>query len=221
MPARVLDFGDPAALHVARRVLEAEQVAVLPTEALYGFSAIADSEPARLRILELKRIERGRPFVGLVPTLEVLESYVDTDRCAAALRFLAEVGPAPLTAVLPVGRALPWGEPLESGGSAAFRIPGHPRLRELVASLGHVVLSTSVNRTGAPPFRDIASIATEFGADDVWLFRDARLEREAARNRPALASTLVDCTTWPPRVLRAGAYDVHQALDRHGVGHGT
>ena len=217
MPPSTLDFGDPAAPYVARRILAAGEVAVLPTESLYGLSVLADSEVGRQRLLELKRSASKRPFVGLAATLEVVEAVVDAQACPGSLAFLRRVWPAPLSAVLPLRRALPWGEPLESGGTAAFRVPAHARLRDLLAALGRIVLSTSVNVSGEPPLRTMASIHEAFGADDVWMFRDARLERQATNPLLPEPSTLVDCTVWPPRVLRAGAFALDAALAAHDV----
>lgn len=209
---RWLDFGAPGALYRARRVLEAGQIAVLPTENLYGFSVLAASASAVGRLRELKGRDAHHPFVGLAASVQAVESMVDRESCTEALEHLRRLWPAPLTAVLPLRAARPWGERLESRGTAAFRVPAHERLRQLLKGLGGVVLSTSVNRTGRAPLRRLADIADEFGAAaDVALFRDRRLEEAARAAVPAPASTVVDCTTWPPRLLRPGAYDLERA----------
>lgn len=218
MPTNVVDFGDPGAPYLARRLLRDGGVAVLPTETLYGFSVLASDEAARRRILALKRSPPGRAFLGLAASAEAVELHVDTIRFGDPVRFLRRVWPAPLTAVLPVERALPWGEPLESGGTAAFRVPAHPRLLLLLRELGQILLSTSVNRRGQKPLLRIAEISAAFGREpDVWLFRDRRLERAAAHTSAMPASTVADFSTWPPQVLRPGAFDLEAALLEAGV----
>lgn len=187
-------------------------MAVLPTEGLYGFSVLADSSAAVERLRQLKGRDAKHPFVGLAASAQVVESVVDRDACADALEHLGRLWPAPLTAVLPLRSALAWGERLESRLTAAFRVPAHERLRELLEGLDGVLLSSSANRTGEPPLRTLAAIATAFGAEpDIHLFRDRRLEVAAQIGVPAPASTVADCATWPPRILRAGAYDLDAA----------
>jgi hypothetical protein len=44
------------------------------------------------------------------------------------------------------------------------------------------------------------------------MFRDSRLERAATDHSAVPASTVADFGTWPPRVLRRGAFDLEAAL---------
>ncbi len=205
---RQLDFGAPCGLDLACRLLRAGEVLILPTETLYGFSALG-LEPALRRIQALKARPPQRGFLALLERFECLAAFVHPAADARALALLRRVWPAPLTAVLPVREALPWGEALESGPTAAFRVPAHPRLRRLLAKLGAPLVSTSVNKSGAEPLRSAAAIAGVFGSeDDLWLFRDRGLEKCAE----ALGSTVADMTVWPPQVLRRGRFDVAAAL---------
>jgi L-threonylcarbamoyladenylate synthase len=206
---RCRDFGDPGALALASRVLAEQQVAVLPTDTLYGFSVLGSSASGVERLLELKGVPRRRGFVALVAGVEALVPYLDAGQDLRGLDFLRRVWPAPLTAVMRVRAPVPWAEPVESGWTGAFRMPAHSRLCQLLQRVGTPFLSTSVNRTGAAPLLTLDAIRLEFGGEpDVWMFRDRGLESATA----ASASTLADFTTWPPRVLRAGRFDLEAAL---------
>ena len=204
-----MDFGAPGALALASRLLAAGEALILPTETLYGFSALGTAEAARGRIEAWKGIAARRGFLALVPGLDAVGPFLAATQDRRALHFLRAVWPAPLTAVLRVREALPWGEALESGATAAFRVPAHARLRKLLERVGAPVLSTSVNRTGEPALQRAADIARVFATDaDLWLFRDRGLETRA----PGPGSTIADCTVWPPRLVRAGLFDLEASL---------
>ncbi len=206
---RRVDFGDPGALCLARRLVLAEKAVVLPTETLYGFSALASSGKARKQIEEWKGIEAPRSFLALVANFESIVPFLNPGQDRRILGFLRQAWPGPLTAVLQVERAQPWGETVESGSTAAFRIPAHPRLRQLLAAIGAPVVSTSVNRSGSPPLQHEDEIRAQFGAaDDLWFFRDRGVETRA----PGRGSSVVDFRNWPPRLLRPGAFDLNAAL---------
>ena len=212
---RRMDFGEPGGIHLACRLLADGEAMILPTETLYGFSALATSEVGRRRIMAWKGIESPRSFLALLPGFNALLSYLTPGQDPRVLDFLRRLWPAPLTAVLRVHEAQPWGETVESGATAAFRVPAHPRLRALLAKLGAPVLSTSVNRTGEPPLRREAEIEAAFGgAQDLWFCRDRSLDARA----PRPGSSLVDCTAWPPRLLRRGLFDLDASLGATQVG---
>lgn len=205
---RRFDFGDPCALRVAVRQLEAGNVAVLPTETLYGFSVPAASEAGLRRVMQLKRISHRRAFVALVHDVDALEPHLVADS-ERVFELLRRVWPAPLTAVVRVRSPLAWGKRLESGWSAAFRVPAHPRLRLLLVRLARPLLSTSVNRTGESPFVTLDAIGRVYAREpDVWMFRDRGLENVGT----GAGSTVADFTVWPPRVLRPGRFDLERVL---------
>jgi tRNA threonylcarbamoyl adenosine modification protein (Sua5/YciO/YrdC/YwlC family) len=190
-------------------VLARGHVAVLPTETLYGLSASAESAAAVSRIMQLKCIDEQRGFVALVESAAALRMYLAAGVEPRILGFLRNAWPAPLTAVVRVREPVAWGKQLDSGWSAAFRVPAHARLRALLARLRRPLLSTSVNRTGQPPLTTLEEIARVFGQEpDVWMFRDRGLEARHA----AAGSTVADFTTWPPRVLRSGGFELEAAL---------
>jgi len=165
-------------------------VVVLPTDTLYGLHAIASSGGALDRIARLKGLPAPRNFVHLAADAESVWCCVEVD--STLRERLAQVWPAPLTAILS-GRC--------GGGQAghpvAYRVPGNPLLRSLVANLGEFVISTSVNRQGETPLVDPVAIERTFDVDLV--VDDGVVD--------GVASTLIDGTMSPPRVIRQGSYD--------------
>jgi L-threonylcarbamoyladenylate synthase len=177
---------------------------VLPTETLYGFSARAMDAASVERVAALKG-RQAAGFVALAASLEQVQRFLTPETPPAVLDWLRKTWPAPLSAILPVNGPLCWGRgSVESGWTAAFRVPAHAWMRQLAESLGEPVLSTSVNRTGAPPLRRVADIVEHFGDHVDLVVEDTALEQATA----AIASTLLDATRWPPRVVRRGACPV-------------
>jgi L-threonylcarbamoyladenylate synthase len=211
----VVGWSEPGALADIARVLRQGGVAALPTETLYGFSCLARSDLGIRRIMGLKSIDRRRGFVALAASAAAVEAELAADQDPRALAFLRKVWPAPLTAVLATRELLPWGEKHAGRPTAAFRVPAHAQLLQLLGELGEPILSTSLNRTGSPPLARAEEILQEFGDDlDLVILDDADPERWAARqeNEPRPASSLADFTGWPPRILRRGDFDLQSAL---------
>ena len=81
-----------------------------------------------------------------------------------------------------------------------LRMPNHACPRALAAALGPLPV-TSANISGLPPASDAAEIAEQLG-DAV----DCIVDGGPAHGGPA--STVVDCTADPVRILRAGEVSV-------------
>ena len=176
---------------------------VLPTETLYGFSARASDQASLQRLQSLKgRGNQG--FVAIASDLAMVQRYLPENTSSGLIGWLSEAWPAALSVILAVNQPANWGRvSVDCGATAAFRVPTHAWLRELARKLGEPILSTSVNRTGAPPHLTCAAIAREFGAQVDCLIEDPGLEVAGIERR---ASTLVDATQWPPILLRQGAF---------------
>lgn len=199
----------PAALEALRRPAG---MLVLPTETLYGLSGRAADAASVERLVTAKRRSRNRSFVAIAGNLQTIQPYLAADTPSTTIRWLQETWPAPLSAILRVNQPLIWGRSgVDSGWTAAFRIPSHPWLLELAAQLGEPILSTSVNRSGAAPLLRATAIVAEFGTEVDLLVEDPVLESLAEER---VASTLVDATQWPPRVVRSGAWQ--ETIDEHG-----
>jgi len=182
-----------------------------PTETVYGLGSMP--EPGALATLSrLKGRRPGKPFLLLVSSRLMAERWglVFT----AAAKAMSDVfWPGPLTLVLRGGEGrLPDALRGPEGGFAV-RHTSQPGMARLIAALGHPVTSTSANRPGGPPAP---------GADRlVSLFQDAVddgtllvLDGGVLGNVPP--STLVDCTTGTPVIIREGA--IPRAELRRAVG---
>jgi L-threonylcarbamoyladenylate synthase len=76
-------------------------------------------------------------------------------------------------------------------------MPGHPLALALVRAAGLAVTAPSANPSGAAPPTTAQDVRRYFG-DALDLILDGGPTPGGA------ASTIADCTVWPPRVLRQG-----------------
>jgi L-threonylcarbamoyladenylate synthase len=180
----------------ARRVLTSGGVLALPTETFYALAVNPLDEAALARLFALKERPASKPVLVLVGDSAMLDQVAD-EVPAAGARLLARFWPGPLTLILPAREGLP--ELLTGGtGTIGVRVPRQAVTCRLLTSLDFPVTGTSANRSGAAPLVEAAAVAREFG-DRVDLILDA------GPCPGGLPSTIVDVTSIPPRLVRAGA----------------
>jgi L-threonylcarbamoyladenylate synthase len=200
----ILPFRTPddvsKAIDPVRRQLDGGWLLGYPTETVYGLGS-APSEMATARLAELKGRAAGKPFLLLVSSREMAESWGLVFTAAASVLARA-FWPGPLTLVLPGAEGrLP---DLLRGreGGIAVRHTSHAGIQRLVAELGYPITSTSANRPGHPPVPGAEGMAETFRveADQGRLLI---LNGGVLGNVPP--STLVDCTGPVPVLIRDGA----------------
>ncbi len=212
-----------AAIDAASRAVQRGRLVILPTDTVYGIGADA-FDPAAVRAL-LAAKGRGREMpppvlVSAASTLDALAVGVP----AYARTLVEAFWPGPLTLVCHQQSSLQW-DLGDTRGTVAVRMPDHPVARELLERTGPLAVS-SANRTGMPAATD-ADQAEEMLGDDVDVVVDAGPVDDAVlaggpggATGGGLASTIVDVTRTPGRVLRRGALsleDLNAVLEPLGV----
>ncbi|MBJ7596103.1 MAG: threonylcarbamoyl-AMP synthase [Candidatus Dormibacteraeota bacterium] len=191
------ETGASNALHAALAAVRGGAVIAVATDTVYGLAC----DPANAAAVDRVYVIKGRP-AGMELSL-LAGDAADLDdlvRWTAIAEHLAEAfWPGPLSLVLPIGvrgLAVP-----RRGGTVSVRVPDHDRLRDLLRESGPLA-STSANRHRAPPLTQAAAVRREFGAE---------IGAVLAGGRPrGSASTIIDCSVTPPRVLRDGPIDSHR-----------
>lgn len=165
-------------------------VLLLPTDTIYGLHAAARNAAAVERIARIKGRD-AKPFVVLAASMAQLDELGVrmSDEVRAAL---AEIWPAPLTAILPLDQPI---AATRGASTVAVRIPALPWLRSLLEKTGPLV-STSANRSGEVPIQQPSELAQALHEALDGLLDAGRLSGEA--------SAIVDFTGDPPRVVRQG-----------------
>ena len=137
-----------------RALLARGGVLAIPTESSYGLGVDPRSAEGVEAVYRIKSRERGKALPVVVADRAQLAGLgIDPD-LNIVLR-LAAYWPGPLSVVLPAAPLLP---AAAGTGTLAVRVPGHERLRELLAALGHGLTATSANPSGGEPVLDPAAL---------------------------------------------------------------
>jgi L-threonylcarbamoyladenylate synthase len=183
-----------------------------PTETVYGLGSRARATEVA-KLAQLKGRAPGKPFLLLVASRQMAEAQglaLNESARAMARAFW----PGPLTLVLPGGSGrLP---DLLRGpeGGIAVRWTSHAHIARLVERLGEPLTSTSANRPGSGPAPGADAIARDF-AEAVDAGQLLVLDGGVLGNRPP--STVVDCTTPQPRMIRVGAVSLGELRGAVGI----
>jgi L-threonylcarbamoyladenylate synthase len=179
----------------AAHVLRSGGIVAFPTDTVYGIGAHAYLPAA----VEQLYIAKGRPEVKAIPLL--LSGLAALPEVAAdipdqAYALAARFWPGALSLVLRRTVRVP--DAVTSGGdTVAVRVPDHRVTQALIAALGAPLAATSANRSEQP------APAT---ADEVWAQLAGRIHLilDGGTCPGGVASTVVDLTVSPARILRQG-----------------
>jgi L-threonylcarbamoyladenylate synthase len=203
MSAR-FDCTDPeqraAGVAEAAASLRKGDLAVIPTDTVYGLAADAFSPPAVVGLLAAKGRDRQMPPPVLVGTVRAATALVE-DLNASGKDLIDEFWPGALTLVLRANRSLIW-DLGDTRGTVAVRMPLHELALELLKETGPLAVS-SANRSGSPPATTAAEAEAQLG-EAVAVYLDGG---PCAGDVP---STIVDLTGPVPKLLRAGAISVER-----------
>lgn len=184
----------------AAEALREGKLVVLPTDTVYGIGADAFNHEAVAALLAAKGRGRQMPppvLVGDVRTVDGLATEVP----AYARDLIEAFWPGPLTVVLKAQPFLTW-DIGDTNGTVALRMPDQDLALELLREVGPMAVS-SANVSGWPAARTMVDAATQLGAA-VFVYLDG------GPASGGLASTIVDCTTDTPVILRDGALSAEQ-----------
>lgn len=122
--------------------LLAGELAIVPTETVYGVAGLA-TDPAALAKLRALKGDRGdKPFSVQVPLGYPIEQLAHV---SALARDVLAAWPGPLTVVLPLKAELPG-----LSGTIGLRCPDHPLMQAILERTGPLAVP-SANCSGEPP----------------------------------------------------------------------
>jgi L-threonylcarbamoyladenylate synthase len=189
-----------AAIPVVREHLARGNLLAYPTETVYGLGS-GPSKPALDALARLKGRAPDKPFLLLVSSRAMVEEW-GLVLSTAARALAAAFWPGPLTLVLPGGEGKLPDQLRGREGGIAVRYTSHAGIARLVAAMGEPLTSTSANRPGEPPAPGADRIRQVF-TPEVERGELLVLDGGVLGNVPP--STLVDCTSPVPRLVREGA----------------
>ena len=189
----VLPVDNPQAFLTAVSLLRSGEVIAFPTDTVYGVGCDLWQPAAVERIYRIKQ----RPLNMAIPLLVAGMSSVQQVSCNLGSTFflLAEhFWPGELTLIVPRLPSVP--DVVTAGGdTVALRMPAYQAVLELCEALGGALAVTSANLSGSPACVTAEEVLRDLGGH-------LPLILDGGPCSGGVASTIVNCTVEPPRVLR-------------------
>ncbi len=176
-------------------------IVAFPTETVYGLGANVFDEAAIAKIFESKRRSADNPLIAHVADIKQIDSLV-TEITESAKKFIAAFFPGPLTIVLKKSEKVP---SIATAGldTIGVRMPRFELAHQFLAACGTPVVAPSANLSGRP-----SPTTWQAVAEDLDGRIDCILQGEATEI--GLESTVVDCTSDVPMILRSGSVSIEQ-----------
>jgi L-threonylcarbamoyladenylate synthase len=185
----------------AAAIIRAGGIVAFPTETVYGLGADVFNAAAVARIFEAKRRPPDNPLIAHIAEMEQVE-LLAAEIPAGARSLMEAFFPGPLTLVLKKEPTVP---KIATAGldTIGVRMPRNAMAREFLAACGTPVAAPSANLSGRP-----SPTTWQAVLEDLSGRIDCVLQGEATEI--GLESTVVDCTSDLPVILRAGAVSLEQ-----------
>jgi L-threonylcarbamoyladenylate synthase len=171
-------------------------LAAFPTETVYGLGADVFDEKAIEKIFAAKGRPSDNPLIAHVGSLDQI-NLLAAEITPAARKFIEAFFPSPLTLVLPKAEKVPL-VATANLPTVGVRMPDSRLAMEFLKACGTPVVAPSANLSGKP-----SPTTWQAVFEDLNGRIDCILQGEMTKI--GLESTVVDCTSNVPLVLRAGA----------------
>jgi L-threonylcarbamoyladenylate synthase len=183
-------------IKIAARILKKGGLVAFPTDTVYGLAADAKNMQAVKKIYKVKKRPLSNPLPILIAEKNDLKKY--TRGVSAKIKKLTDkFWPGPLTIVLRKKKII--SNAVTAGKlSVGVRVPANPVTIDLIRALGRPLAATSANiSTKQSP--------TTFKAVQGDMTNKISLILDGEKTKLGRESTVLDCTTSPPTLIRPGA----------------
>jgi L-threonylcarbamoyladenylate synthase len=179
----------------AAQMLRQGQLVAFPTETVYGLGADGLKAQAVKDIYRAKGRPSDNPLILHIADIPEIERLVRRVP-ANAQALMTKYWPGPLTVVLERKSIVP---DATTGGldTVAVRLPSSPVARELIRLAGVPIAAPSANTSGRPSPTTAAAVKADLDGKIAAII-------DAGPCAIGLESTVVDCTTDIPTLLRPG-----------------
>lgn len=197
----IINKSDIKSASLTADFLKQGKIVIFPTDTVYGFSGIVDSNDdstfsCDVKIRAIKGRSETKPLIQLIAKPEDIYLYTD-DKIPTEL---LQKWPGALTIIVNVKKNAPLSENAKLP-TVAFRCPGDAWLRKIISLCNAPLYSTSVNRSGSPVLENENDIISEFEDEVDLIVTDGD-------KKGALPSTLVKIENGEVKILRQGSVKI-------------
>jgi L-threonylcarbamoyladenylate synthase len=190
-------------LNVAAQALKDGSLVAFPTETVYGLGADANNELAVVRIYEVKGRPSDHPLIVHIADIKYLEQWI-SEMPAYAIDLARAFWPGPMTLIL---KRSELAKDFITGNqdTVGIRIPDNSLALGLLEAFhkigGAGIAAPSANRFGQVSPTTAEAVKEEIG--DYLAETDFVLD--GGQSEVGVESTIIDCASITPRILRPGA----------------
>jgi L-threonylcarbamoyladenylate synthase len=188
-------------INLAAEVLRQGGLVAFPTDTVYGLGADATNAVAVKKIYKVKKRTLSKALPILIDDKKDLVKYA-SGISDGVKRLAKKFWPGPLTIVIKKKKIIP---NIVTAGkkTVGIRVPDHPVALALIRALGRPLATTSAN------ISDKRSPTTARGVKK-YLNKKIDLILDGGKTKLGAESSVLDCTTSPPTVLRSGAIPIQK-----------
>lgn len=176
-------------------------IVVFPTETVYGLGANVFDETAIAKIFKAKQRPNDNPLIAHIGEIEQIKQLV-SEITPTAQKFIEAFFPAPLTLVLPKSDKIPL-IATANLDTIGVRMPQNKLALEFLKACETPLVAPSANLSGRPSPTDWRAVYEDLNGRI-----DCILQGESTEI--GLESTVVDCTSEIPVILRSGAIGLEE-----------
>jgi L-threonylcarbamoyladenylate synthase len=198
MKTETIHAGNENALRRAVEVLKAGGVVAFPTDTVYGVAVSPWDTDALARLYKAKRRQPDHPIPLLLSDADQLERVATVTRRIRrqVQQLITRFWPGGLTLVLPKTEIVP--NLVSHTHTVGVRVPDLPLARALIQGAGGVLAVSSANISGQPSPITAQEVEEQLGGRIDLILDDGP-------SQGGVPSSVLDCTTSPPALLRRGA----------------
>jgi L-threonylcarbamoyladenylate synthase len=188
----------------AAAIIRSGGIVAFPTETVYGLGAAVFDEVAIHKIYEAKNRPADNPLIAHIGHLDQIGELASVVT-PIAQKLIDAFFPGPLTVVLPKTDAVP--AVVTAGlNSVGIRMPSTSIAREFIRACGVPIVAPSANLSGRPSPTTWQAVREDLdGRIDCILQGDPTVI--------GLESTVVDCTSEVPVLLRKGGISIDEVRE--------
>lgn len=183
----------------AIEVLENGGIVLLPTDTVFGICSRIDKQESLERLFKIKKRDEHQAVPILVSSTDMVKQYVEVFD-GKVEKLMEDFWPGGLTIVLNAKKEKVLPLVRGDGDTVGLRIPDMLSVFQIIDRLGVPIVGTSANFHGKPSVAKWQELDPEL----VKLV-DFVLEEDSLGGT---ASTVVDCSVYPWKILRQGAVNI-------------
>ena len=206
--ARILNGDNESEIDECVNTLRAGSVIGIPTETVYGLAAIATNKSAINLVFAIKERPTSHPLILHIADVSMLDDWATN--ISSDVRVLCKkFWPGPLTLILHKSDKV-LTEVTGGRNTVAIRCPNHSVTTKLLKKLNDAVVAPSANKFGKVSPTTAQHVVNDLGSD-------ISIVLDGGECSIGLESTIIDCTTTPPQLLRTGAITADQIMQECNI----